>query len=83
MKIIQFLDHYFNYDHISVIKKADDKTVIFTSGQSAIDGGFLIDLPVEEVLEFLEEARLTRAALKLDDGEKSDDDELVGQIDET
>lgn len=30
-----------------------DQTIIFTSGQSAIDGGHLIDMPIDDVIERL------------------------------
>ena len=49
----------FNTDHIACIRPVDadsdndddDQCVIFMTGQSAMDGGFLIDLPLDEVFE--------------------------------
>ena len=57
-------DDYFNTDQISVIRPVDDgeQTVIFTSGQSAIDGGFLLDLPTEEVFRAVQNVRLMELA---------------------
>ncbi len=38
-----------------VIKRADEKCVLFMPGQSAVDGGFLIDDEYENVLDLINE----------------------------
>jgi len=44
---------------------SDDQTVIFTAGQSAADGGHLIDLPCEEVIERLQQVQAHTFASQL------------------
>lgn len=79
MKLVHFNDDYFNYDHISVVRQAGrDQSIIFTSGQSAIDGGFLIDMSIEDVLDVLEDARVARIAQELNRS-SADDDEPVNE----
>lgn len=57
---IRIGDDYFNTELIACVRPTpdDDQTVIFTAGQSAVDQGFLVDLPVEEVLQSIQQARL-------------------------
>jgi hypothetical protein len=39
-------------EHITRVKAAGEKqTTVWVVGQSAVDGGFLIDLPFDEVIE--------------------------------
>lgn len=39
-------------DHITRVKKANEKqTTVWVVGQSAVDGGFLIDMPFDEVMD--------------------------------
>ena len=41
--------------HVAVVKRVgDDKCALFTSGQSAVDGGFLIERSAEEVVDEIE-----------------------------
>ena len=51
--MIEIVDGVFvNPRKVAVIKEVDkDKCALFTSGQSAVDGGFLIDRPAIEVAE--------------------------------
>lgn len=35
----------------------DDQTVVFCIGQSSLDGGFVVDRPLEEVVEALKTAK--------------------------
>lgn len=58
---IRIGDDYFNTDNLACIRPVDDgddQTILFTSGQSAVDGGFLVDVPTEEVFEAVQNARL-------------------------
>jgi hypothetical protein len=57
MKFIQLGEHYFNPDEISVIRESsldEEQTIVYTTGQSATEG-FLVDLPIDEVLELIDE----------------------------
>ena len=60
-------DDYFNTEHIAVIRPVSDgdQTVIFTAGQSAMDGGFLLDEPTDWVFEQIQNARLMEIAQAL------------------
>lgn len=54
MTLISLGDLLFNAETIAVVKPIDeDQCVIFTTGQSATDSGFLIPLSKEEVEEEL------------------------------
>ena len=68
-------DRYFNSDLLAVIQPVDDgdQTVIFTAGQSAIDGGFLIDVPTDEVFEMVQNARLHELAQMMVDSDQSEE----------
>lgn len=66
---LKLCDTYFNTDQISVIRPVDDgdeQTVIFTPGQSAIDEGFLLDMPTDEVFELIQNVRLMELAQMID-----------------
>jgi len=59
----------FNTDAIACVRPVDsdsdsddDQCVIFTTGQSAIDAGFLVDLPIEEVFSILQNCRMIELA---------------------
>jgi len=66
---LQIGDTYFNVDHIACIRSVSggDQCVIFTPGQSSVADGFLIDLPIEEVFEMVQQARLLELAQMMDD----------------
>ena len=52
----------FNLDHIAAYRSAGDgRTSIWTPGQSSIDGGFLVDVDVEDISEAIREATLQQA----------------------
>ena len=76
MRLIQLGDYYFNLEAISAFRKSfhdDEQTVLFTSGQDATSAGFLIELPIEDVLEELENARLIMIGADLLAKESSSD----------
>jgi hypothetical protein len=55
---------------IAVVRESsldDTQTIIFTAGQSAMDGGHLIDMPIDEVLECLKTVAMRELALELAD----------------
>ena len=59
--LIDFDGSLFDTDHIAVVRPSgfnSAHTVIFTSGQSAIDGGFLVHVPYKTVVRKLREARM-------------------------
>ena len=57
---------FFQVELIAVVRAVGKKqTNIFIAGQSAVDGGFLIDLPVEKVLDKIDQARYQQAAMDL------------------
>lgn len=71
-------DDYFNTDHIACVRPVDDgddQCVIFTAGQSATDGGFLIELSIEETFELIQNARLVELAQMLPDPESDAENE--------
>lgn len=50
MTLLHIGDRLFNAESIAVVRPIDDEhCVIFTTGQSAIDGGFLVEVSAEEV----------------------------------
>lgn len=60
--LIDFDNNLFNTDHIAAVRPSgldSAHTVIFTAGQSAIDGGFLVRVPFKTVTRKLREARMT------------------------
>lgn len=58
----------FNTDLIACLKPTDDgeQTIVFCAGQSAVDGGFLIDLPIEEAFRLVQQARYQELAEMVD-----------------
>jgi hypothetical protein len=54
---INLNDIWVNSDHVAVVRESgldSDQTVLFTTGQSAMDSGYLIDMPIEDVIEQLQ-----------------------------
>jgi len=80
-----YLDNLFiNTDHVTAVRPVDDgeeQSILFMTGQSAMDGGFLLDLPMDEVVAILSDAQLVAIAQMMEEGHGSDDestdDELV------
>jgi hypothetical protein len=68
---------YVNLDAVAVVKAAgDDACALFTSGQSAVDEGFHIPYPVDEVAQQLDDAeREFYDEEEEDDEDDQDDDE--------
>lgn len=72
---------YIASEHVAVIKEVDkDRCVVFIVGQSATDGGFLVDRPALElatdVLEDKREWEEWKASLLTsEDGEEPDEEE--------
>lgn len=69
---IRIGDDYFNVDSIACIRPVDDgddQCIIFTTGQSATDQGFLIELGIDEVFEMVQSARLLEIADMLPDAD--------------
>ena len=69
---IRIGDDYFNTDLIACVRPIDDdddSCVIFSAGQDAVAGGFLIPMPIEEVFELIQQARLVEIAQMLDDSD--------------
>lgn len=59
--LIDFDGSLFDTDHIAVVRPSglDAKSaVIFTPGQSAIDGGFLVHVPYKTVVRCIRESRM-------------------------
>ncbi len=51
-----------------------DQCVIFTTGQSSLDAGFLIDLPIDEVFAILQNAKMIELAeLMIGESESNSD----------
>ena len=62
-------DDYFNTDAMAVIRPVDDgedQTIIFTTGQSATDQGFLLDVSTDDVFTAVQNVRLTEIGQMLD-----------------
>ena len=52
----------FNTNHIAAVKPSgidSAHSIIFTIGQSAVDGGFLVHVPYKKVCQRLREIRMT------------------------
>ena len=59
---------YVNPELVAVVRESSldsDQTVIFTAGQSAVDGGHLIDEDIEIVIESLNTAQMQMLAERL------------------
>lgn len=51
MTLLYLGEHVIVEEHITCVKKANDKqTTVWVVGQSAIDGGFLVDMPFDDVM---------------------------------
>jgi len=60
-------DTYFETDLIAAVRPAglgkdSSATIIHTAGQSAVDSGYLIEMPIEKVMDKLRDARLDEIA---------------------
>ena len=69
---IRIGDDYFNVDNIACIRPVSDgaeECVIFTTGQSATDQGFLIEIGIDEVFEMIQAARLIEIGDMLPDAD--------------
>ena len=78
--LIDFDGSLFDTSHIAVVRPSglDSKdTIIFTPGQSAIDGGFLVHVPYKTVVRRLREARMNELLemVELMDAENDYDEE--------
>ncbi len=79
--LIEFDNTLFDTDSIAAVRKSplDGKhTVIFTVGQSAVDGGFLVHVPYHKVIRRLREARMSELmemAEMMDYDEEDEEDE--------
>ena len=79
--LIDFDGSLFDTDHIAVVRPSglDAKsTIIFTPGQSAIDGGFLVHVPYKTVARKLRESRmneLLEMVELMDEGSDYDEEE--------
>jgi hypothetical protein len=64
--LIDFNGVYVESSLVAVVRPVNgDQTAIFTAGQSAVDGGHLIDLPCDEVIERLQEIQAHAFAERL------------------
>lgn len=67
MTFIEIGDIVINVEKILAYRAAGEShTIIWCDGQSATDGGFLVDIPIEGVTEALTEARYTTIAQDLE-----------------
>jgi hypothetical protein len=67
-------DLWIESDNVTAVRRStldEDQTILFCVGQSAIDGGFTVDRPLEEVVEALKEARYMSIVADLETQEKS------------
>lgn len=67
-------DLWIESDNVTAVRRStldEDQTIVFCVGQSATDGGFLIDQPLEEVVETLKQARYMSIAVDLEAEEQS------------
>jgi hypothetical protein len=67
---------YINPKLVAVVKVADEDTcALFTTGQSAVDGGFTLPFSAEEVTQQINDAEDEEDGESLDDnGETPEDD---------
>ena len=64
---IELDGQYFNSELVAVVRRAGEKkSAIFLSGSSPVDGGFLVSLSVDEVMQAVREARLLELAGMID-----------------
>lgn len=62
---IELDGYYFPHDQIVFKAEGKNKVKIWTVGASAVDGAFLVNVPLEEVLEALSRARAAERGLDL------------------
>jgi hypothetical protein len=75
MILVRIGDQLFNADTIALVRPVDDEhCVVFTVGQSALDGGFLIEMSADKVEEELNKVD-RNALLDLADQMKSEIDD--------
>lgn len=63
--LVRVGEYWLNPDAVAAVKESSldaDKTCIWVTGASAVDGALLIDLPVEEVVELLNAAQVRALA---------------------
>lgn len=68
-----------NTELVAVVRESpldEDQTVLFTPGQSSVDGGHLIDMPVDDVVEQLRSIAMRELALQLADELENDNKEF-------
>ncbi len=67
--LIRLGDAFFELEHIAVVRASPlnkkKQSIIFPLGASALDGGFLIDCPIDDVLETIAQARMDAIAYEL------------------
>ena len=79
--LIDFDGSLFDTDHIAVVRPSglnSAHTIIFTPGQSAIDGGFLVHVPFKTVVRRLRESRMSELLEMvelMDEGNDYDEEE--------
>ena len=64
---VQLGDTNFDLDSIVAVRNnGSGQTLLWTIGQSAVDGNFLLDIPYDEVMDKLEDAEMMRLAAQLE-----------------
>ena len=72
--LLELGEYYIELSHITCLRPAGRyHTSVWVTGQSAVDGAFLVDLPIDEVLELIQEGRLTQVAIELAQAESRPD----------
>ena len=65
---------YFNVSHAFALRSSGkDKCVLFSAGASPVDGGHLINLPISDVFEAVQSARMLEIAEMLAEQKTQDD----------
>lgn len=60
--LIELDKQLFDTSHIAVVRPSgldSRSSIIFTAGQSSIDGGFLVNVPYKEIVKKLRESRMS------------------------
>lgn len=84
--LLDFDGTTFNTDHIVAVRRSglnSHESIIFTVGQSAVDGGFLVRVSYEKIIKKLKDIRLGHLfeiAELLDNGYDDDDEDDEEEI---
>jgi hypothetical protein len=73
--LVQLGEYWINSEHVTAIREStvdESQTCVWVIGASTVDGAFLIDLPVEDVVEAVNAVQVQTLAERLLEDVESD-----------